>query len=60
MLQEGWAHRWLFSWAFYNVSQDAVIIPGASLSCLSMKMPGRKDARTSEKLVYPMKWQGHF
>ena len=33
----------------YNTSQDAVIIPGASLSSLSMKMPGRKDARTSEK-----------
>jgi len=33
-------------------SQHAVILPGANLFSMYLKMPGRKDARTSEKPVY--------
>ena len=32
-------------------SQHAVIFPGANLFSMYLKMPGRKDARTSEKPV---------
>ena len=32
-------------------SQDAVILPGANLFSMYLKMPSRKDARTSEKPV---------
>jgi len=32
-------------------SQHAVILPGANLFSMYLKMPGRKDARTPEKPV---------